>query len=189
MITKISDKIWKLTGSDKTNVYFLDFDKKIVIDCGNRRDRHILEQFLGKAVDLDKVDIVIFTHLHYDHIGNFDLFPNAEFYASREEIEDFEKSKEDVVLNGDMVSKFNVELKKLPEEFEGLKIISTPGHTRGSICLWYEPDKILFTGDTVFFNKKLGRLDLPTSVPEEMNNSVMKLIDYNFKTLAPGHDY
>ncbi len=189
MITKISDRIWKFTGTDRTNVYFLDFDKKVIIDTGYRKDRHLIDQFLGKLVDFKKVDIVIFTHLHYDHIGNFDLFPNAEFYASQQEIDDFRKNQYDSILNDDMVSKFKVELKPLTDEIAGLEVIPSPGHTRGSICLWYKPDRVLFTGDTLFFSKNMGRTDLPNSAPKEINKSIMKLIPYNFRVLAPGHDY
>lgn len=189
MITKISGKVWKYTGSDKANVYFLDIGKKIIIDTGNRADKQEIEKLLSKVVDFDKVDIVIFTHLHYDHMGNFDLFPNAEFYASEQEIKEFKKNPSDAVLNDDIIGKFNIELKPLPAKLEGLEIINTPGHTSGSVCVWYASEKILFTGDTLFSGKATGRTDLPTSAPDKLNSSILKLVDYNAKILAPGHDY
>lgn len=190
MFGKIGENIWKFTGSDKSNVFLIDGKKKVMIDAGNRTDRQHLLMFMGKAVDFAKVDAVIFTHLHYDHCGNFDMFPNAEFYASEEEISDYNSNKDGAVLDAvvaEMLSK--VKLKPLPAELYGLKVISTPGHTRGSICLWYAVEKALFTGDTIFGNKKQGRVDLPTSVPSEMKNSVMRLIDVPYKILCPGHDY
>lgn len=189
MITKISDKVWKHTGSDMSNMYFLDVGKKIVIDAGNRSDRQEVSQFLGKVVDFADVEIVIFTHLHYDHIGNFDLFPNAEFYASEEEIKAFEKSAYDTVLSEEIVEKFKIKLKPLPSKLEGLEIIKTPGHTSGSVCIWYPAERILFTGDTLFRKKATGRTDLPTSVPKKLNESILKLVEYNARVLAPGHDY
>ena len=188
---KISENVWKFTGpSDKANVYLLDGDKKIIIDTGNRTDRDHLKNFMGRAVDFDKVDVVIFTHLHYDHCGNFDLFPNAEFYASAGELDDFKEDKDSVVLDAVVAEKLSsVELKPLPEELYGLKRIDTPGHTRGSICLWCEKEQVLFTGDTLFGSKKQGRVDLPTSAPEEMKNSIMRILELSSKILAPGHDY
>ena len=83
----------------------------------------------------------------------------------------------------------SVELNPLPKNIQGLEVINTPGHTKGAVCLWYPEDKILFSGDTMFYNKNIGRLDLPTSVPGEMRNSLIKLLDYNYKILCPGHDY
>ena len=108
MIKKVSDKIWKIPSEG--NVYFLDFEEKIIIDTSARINRHIIEQFLGKVVDFDKVDKVIFTHLHYDHSGNFDLFPKAKFFASQEEIEDFKKDPRGAILDPFMAGKFDIEL-------------------------------------------------------------------------------
>ena len=188
MISQVAENVWKLDAD--SNVYFLNFDKKIIIDTGRRSNRHLLEQYLPKVVDFSNIEIVIFTHLHYDHIGNFDLFSNAKFYASKQEIADFNENKNNAVLDENIADIFNVELNELPENIEGLKVIETPGHTRGSICLWYEKDKILFTGDTIFRNKRItGRTDLPTSSPDEIRESIMKLLDYNFKIICPGHDY
>jgi len=188
IISRITDKVWKLSSDG--NLYFLDFDKKIIIDTGARSNVHIVRQFLSKIIDFEKVGIVIFTHLHFDHVGNFDLFPNAEFYASAESIEDFQENPFGCVLMQDIAVKLkSVKLNPLPDRFYGLEIIKTPGHTRGSICLWYPEEKILFSGDTLFFNRNMGRLDLPTSVPDKMNESLMKLVAYNYKILCPGHDY
>lgn len=190
MFGKISKSVWKFTGSDKSNVYFVEGEKKIMIDAGNRTDRDNFINFMGRAVDFKTVDIVIFTHLHYDHCGNFDLFPNAEFYASGQEIFDFKNDGKSAVLDAVVAEKLKqVELKELPKELFGLYLLNTPGHTRGSICLWYEKDKVLFTGDTLFGNKMQGRVDLPTSAPHEMKKSIMKIIEIPFKALAPGHDY
>jgi glyoxylase-like metal-dependent hydrolase (beta-lactamase superfamily II) len=188
---KIGEKIWKFTGpSDMSNVYFIDGSKKIMIDTANRTDREHLKNFMGKVVDFDKVDIVLFTHLHLDHCGNFDLFPNAVFYASPAEIQSFREDAHGTVLDEVVADKLSrLQIKPLPDELFGLKVIETPGHTIGSICLWYEAEKALFTGDTLFSSKKQGRVDLPNSAPEEMKNSQMKLIEIPFKILCPGHDY
>lgn len=192
MLTKVAANIWKFTGTDKVNIYYLDLDKKMIIDTGYRSDRQLIKQFLGGLVKFEEIEIVVFTHLHHDHIGNFDFFPNAEFYASAEEIADFQKDKEGAVLEDDILQKFvssGIQLKPLQEEINGLKVIKTPGHTRGSVCLWYAPEKILFSGDTLFPHKQVGRTDLPNSAPSELHGSIMQLLEYNFKILCPGHDY
>jgi glyoxylase-like metal-dependent hydrolase (beta-lactamase superfamily II) len=40
------------------------------------------------------------------------------------------------------------------------RVLHTPGHSPGSSCLWFEGEKILFTGDTLFAGS-VGRTDLP----------------------------
>jgi len=185
MIKEIAPKIWKLNVD--SNVYFLDLKEKIVIDAGPKSYREIVEKELSKVVDLDKVDRVIFTHLHYDHMGNFDLFPNAEFYASPEEIDLFEKNKMYAIGDPLLAANFKVKLNPL-KDFLGLKVINSPGHTKGSICLYYEKEKVLFSGDTLFFNG-IGRTDFPFSDPSRMEESLEQLEKVGYKILAPGHDY
>lgn len=185
MIKKVCDKVWKVSAD--SNIYFFDSDEKIIIDAGNRAHRSIVKQFLSKVVEFDQVQKVVFTHLHYDHIGNFDLFKNAKFFASEQSIEDFKKDPVSTVLKPDIAKMFNVELNPL-HYLTNLEIIHTPSHTRGSICLWYEKERLLFSGDTIF-KQGYGRTDLPTSQPGMQKETILKLLEYNYKILCPGHDY
>ena len=190
-VKQITDKIWKFTGTDSANVY-LDIEKKLVIDCGNRRDHSELREAILQVIELNKIKIVVFTHMHYDHIGNFDLFPNAEIYASKQEINDFIRDKPGTVLSEEIIElleKSDKKLNELPLEIGGLKVLNTPGHTSGSVCFWLEDKKILFSGDTMFGPKRFGRMDLPTSNPELFENGLKNLFKCNFEILCPGHDY
>jgi len=185
MIKEIAPKVWKLNVD--SNVYFLDFKEKIVVDTGPKAYRAIVEEELGKVVSLDKVDRVIFTHLHYDHSGNFGLFKKAKFYASSEEIKLLEKNK--VYAIGDPLLAMNFRVKLHPlNDFLGLKVIKTPGHSLGSVCLYYAKEKVLFSGDTLFFNG-FGRVDFPFSDPGKMEESLESLRKIKYRILAPGHDY
>lgn len=70
--------------------------RTIAVDTGFRavaapeRGRRILRQVETALADLDSdpagVNDVIITHLHYDHAGNLDLFPNAAFHLQEREI-------------------------------------------------------------------------------------------------------
>ena len=69
-----------------------------------------------------------------------------------------------------------------------LKVIHTPGHTRGGVCLYSEADKIVITGDSLFAGS-IGRTDLPGGDYEELMESLLKKLvvigdDY---TVYPGH--
>ncbi len=186
MIRKVADNVWKFNVG--SNAYLLKTGKNIVIDTGDRGHRDNLKKYFDKVLDPEKVDIVIFTHLHYDHIGNFDFFSNAAYYASEESIKDYEENPVATILSNDMAEKFRGIKLNPAKDMHGLRMIKTPGHTNGSMCIFYEKEKILFSGDTIF-DKGIGRTDLPTSNPEKMQESIMKLVDINHKILCPGHDY
>ncbi len=177
MIKKIRDDVWKI--SFDSNCYLIG---DILIDTCPRCFMSEFAQELGSLIDLTAVRKVMFTHLHYDHCGNADLFPNATIYASSAAIEDYSKNKAEAVLGDAPDLKL-----ELLESFDGFQVISVPGHTRGSVAILYKD--LLFSGDTWFGKGCHGRTDLPTSVPAEMEASLEKLKKLKFKLLCPGHDY
>lgn len=178
---KIFDKVYKITAD--CNVYFLDLDKKIVIDTSSSNYRDLIK----KELNCDKIDIVIFTHLHYDHIGNWDLFKNAKFYASDSEIDFFNKVRLGTVLDAKTLKNFKAKLNRLSTlNLSYFEIINTPGHTVGSVCLLYK--NVLFSGDTLF-DSCSGRVDLPSSRPLEMKKSLDLLKKVKSSILCCGHDY
>ena len=66
-------------------------------------------------------------------------------------------------------------------------VLSTPGHTPGSVC--FQVGDCLFTGDTLFVGS-CGRVDLPGSNPEHMHASLRRLASLPDElTVLPGHDY
>jgi hydroxyacylglutathione hydrolase len=182
---QLDTDVWKLNVD--SNVYLLELDKWTVIDTGPKSYKSQVRSELLKIIDLKKVERVIFTHLHYDHIGNFDLFPRAKFFASKEEIGYFKKNPLFAVGDTSLCQSFKVDLTPLTS-LEGFDVIETPGHTRGSICLFYKRKGILFSGDTLF-NEGEGRTDLPNSAPDLMELSLNQLRKLGFRVLAPGHDY
>lgn len=67
----------------------------------------------------------------------------------------------------------------------GIRVIHTPGHTAGSVC--FLADSALLSGDTLFL-RSIGRTDLQTSDPEQMQQSLEKLKQLDPElTVYPGH--
>lgn len=189
---KLTSAIWKLNVD--SNVYLINLKEKLIIDTGPRAYHETVKEELAKITALDEIKTVILTHVHYDHAGNIDIFPNAGIFASKKEIEDFNRNP---LLAFNIDPKIILQLRKRLEDIGSIKeqlkksqieIIPVPGHTAGSIALFYKKEKILFSGDCLFENG-IGRYDLPNSVPEEMEKSLDKLKKINYKILAPGHDY
>ncbi len=76
-------------------------------------------------------------------------------------------------------------------DFAGItfRCISTPGHTRGSSCLYCEKEKVLFSGDTLFF-ESAGRCDLKTGNEKALLDSLTKLFGLPEDiTVYPGHGF
>lgn len=68
------------------------------------------------------------------------------------------------------------------------EILHTPGHTEGSICLYFAPEKKLIAGDTLFAGS-IGRTDLPggsmQKIMRSLHNTVLALPDET--VVVPGH--
>ncbi|MCK4247341.1 MAG: MBL fold metallo-hydrolase, partial [Methanomicrobia archaeon] len=67
-----------------------------------------------------------------------------------------------------------------------LEVLHTPGHTDGSICLYDEAKKIMFSGDT-FFIDGIGRTDLPSGNEEALKESLERLASLDIEKVYPGH--
>ena len=67
-------------------------------------------------------------------------------------------------------------------------VLHTPGHTEGSICLYFEPEKKLIAGDTLFAGS-IGRTDLPggsmQKIMRSLHDTVLALPDET--VVVPGH--
>lgn len=68
-------------------------------------------------------------------------------------------------------------------------IIPVPGHTAGSMCLLYR-DRFLFTGDHLWWDPELRRLDSPQQLvwdAEALHHSIATLAQYSFEWVLAGH--
>jgi glyoxylase-like metal-dependent hydrolase (beta-lactamase superfamily II) len=188
---KICEDVYKIPGH--SNVYLILKPTPTIIDTSNRTNSQNVKSGIEK-ISLDKIEIVLLTHLHYDHVENVGLFKNAKFYADEEEIKNYQTSPKDFFIR-DISSKVDNILKTkliyLPKKIAELEVIKVPGHTRGSVAFLDKKRKLLFSGDTIFA-KGIGRTDLNNSLPNKMRDSIKKLVDKIKKSkliLCPGHDF
>jgi len=68
-----------------------------------------------------------------------------------------------------------------------LRVIHTPGHTPGGICLYDPETKVLFSGDTVFTGGCFGRYDFPGGDRTALAASIERLGMLDVEGLYPGH--
>ena len=191
----VADGLYKIRANSNCFVLLGAHEEDtVVIDTGDRTFHSGVGSALTSLVNPDHVRAVVLTHFHYDHIGNADLFPNATFYAGAQEIENYRRDPLGTILHPGIAELFaRVVVPRLAPlsqpRFRNLVVLATPSHTSGAICLFDEQRKILFSGDTLFDHGRLGRVDLPTSVPDQTDATLKKIAALGYQTLCPGHDY
>ena len=191
---------------------------KIIIDTGINPKTDALPEFgrivkqspsqridrqLAKiGVPLDEIDIVINTHLHYDHTAYNKLFKKATFIVQKREMrhafvpEKFESQFYQPRSHFD-VPDLNYELIKGDYELvEGIHILSTPGHSPGHQSVLVETEElgpIIIAGDAVYFKESLEKEVLPAIVynPSQCLSSLQRIKRIAQKKGAevfPSHD-
>ncbi len=176
--------ISQTVGVNFTNCYLIG--KKngnaIIVDPGDEANK-IMDMIVKNNV---KVDKIINTHGHFDHIAaNLKIkeATNAEIYIHKDD----QKALIDPIKNLSVkLGKTNLVKLKKPDNLikEGdiievedykFKIIHTPGHSPGSICLYDKGKGVLISGDTIF-NMGIGRTDFLDSSHKTLMKSIKKKI-------------
>lgn len=168
----------KTEGSERTekipvwSVYIEHPDARIIFDTGERHpsDRGILENRLLQQLTLcgvepEEIDYIIMSHLHNDHAGNMNLFPNARVIVQRQEFEDAMEA----VQHGNPIGIYHredldIEVKWMLVEgryhlLDGIELIPFPGHTKGLQGMLLSLDhtgKILLTSDACYTSIHFG---------------------------------
>jgi hydroxyacylglutathione hydrolase len=140
---------------------------------------------------------IVITHAHIDHIGGaakLKRLTGAPVLLNQNDNALLKmlgiqatwigmRAPENVAIDGSLSTGDNVRTGGLTAD-----VLHTPGHTEGSICLYFAAEKKLLAGDTLFAGS-IGRTDLPggsyTKIMQSLHGPVLALPDET--VVVPGH--
>ena len=181
-------------GKWKENCYVVSnlYSDALIIDPGGAEN--IIYNFI-KDKNLN-VQAILNTHSHYDHVGAIKILKDKLLIPL------FLHSKDEKLLNSanlysdlfDGIGPIKIptvdyyydqiDIQDYITNFS-IKVIFTPGHTKGGVCLLIED--CLFTGDTLF-KGNIGRVDLPGGEELTLNKSLKIISKFPIQTkIYPGH--
>ena len=179
-----------------SNLFLVGGRDPILIDTGTGEHTKGILESLGQAVELEKLKAIVLTHRHYDHVGGAGVMMRrlgAKVFIHELDAE--------VVGNGDRWGTMSAMFNRTVEAIDitpikaghrfltgdhDLKVLHTPGHSSGSICLYDESSKDLISGDTVFVGG-VGRWDLPSGDYDALVRSLRVLRNMDVRNIHPGH--
>ncbi len=131
-------------------VEFKDDGKRVMIDTGYGPGKGKLLTEMKKADILpESISDILITHIHPDHVGGLQSFPNAKIHIAREEYEAWEKDDSRKALAQCLPVKEALDLFEYgTEAVSGLTALKFAGHTPGH-TVFQMKDDCYFVGDIV----------------------------------------
>lgn len=201
--------LWQGYGNNCNSCLFTDVlegnKPHILIDPGHVTNemmedcfQSLCEVIHADGFNIDDVGLIINTHSHIDHCEANDRMAegNSVQIAMSKDEEGFRKT-----LGIRMNAMLGVNSPQFTTTLfldegklslgEGrnrldLQILLTPGHSPGSVCLYWPEKKVLITGDVLFFGS-IGRTDFPGGQLSALKDSINRLSLLDVDYIVPGH--
>lgn len=185
---------WKSMQENNCNSYLIGGEMPILIDPGHQ---HLVEHLIKKMEKdgnrPEDIRGIITTHIHPDHFEAVQTLarPGVFIALHREEEQFMEEVGSDFYRASGMEKpKINVDFYLQEGELQvgskTLQVLHTPGHSPGSISLYWPEKKALFTGD-VIFPMGVGRTDFPGGDGALLRESIERLAQLDAEWLLSGH--
>jgi glyoxylase-like metal-dependent hydrolase (beta-lactamase superfamily II) len=184
--------LWSSMSANNCNTYLIDGPARVLIDPGHAHlFGHVEGGLKTLGLGIEDIDLVIATHCHPDHLEAVKLFKDRQaLFAVHQE--DWKLVQEMGRYLGAAVEPdfynpaFFLQEGELVVKGLEFQVVHTPGHSPGSISLYWPEQKALFTGD-VIFREGLGRTDLPGGNGGTLKESIKRLAGIEVERLLPGH--
>jgi len=176
------------------NTYLVLGPPNVLIDPGHSRYADHVEKGLDElGISWQDIELVICTHSHPDHIEDAARWKDKGVPMALHK-DDWELAR---APDNFMMSAYGISPAGLEPDFflqEGtlfvrslrMEVLHTPGHSPGSISLYWPREKALFTGDLVF-QDGIGRTDIPGGDGKTLKQSIRRLRSLDIAYMLPGH--
>ena len=169
-------------GAYQENAYVINGE--LLIDPG--------DDFPALRAACPRPRVILLTHGHFDHMlaaEQIQKESGAQVYVHEDDT---------AMLSDPVLSMYDLAVARLPmptqiayrtygDSFENFRVIHTPGHTPGSVCLYEAAEGALLSGDTLF-RAGFGRTDLAGGSMSQMISSIRMLFRLPNETVVyPGH--
>lgn len=196
---KLTDELyvyeWTNPFENNCNSFYIGGNVGALIDPGLRSYvPDLLKRMKNDGINEDDIRYVINTHSHPDH------FDGAAYFNGRDSVsiglndEELAFYRE---IGSSMYRLFGLEAPEIDIDMvlregdvemggESFRILHVPGHSPGSIALYWPTRKALFPGD-VIFAQNVGRTDFPGGSGQQLKESIRTLSRLDVEYLLPGH--
>jgi len=169
-------------------------ENSILIDTGlDLCLQGVLDNIKKDDLDPEKIELIITTHSHPDHFDGIKSFMGKNTQMALHPEEDrFLKETGMGFYNmfGLQLPEYRVDIPLQEGEFKvkntTFEIYHTPGHSPGSISIYWPEKKALIVGD-VIFQAGVGRTDFPGGDGNLLKQSIERLSKLDVEYLLPGH--
>lgn len=186
--------IWRGVFENNSNMYCFGEPLNILFDPGLTHHLDLrFEAMKGDGLDPEAVKMIVNTHCHPDH------FEGSEYFM---------RKTVPIAMHGDEIAFLNDVGPKFYEMMgmkfpslsfdlslaEGkwkvgdveLEVFLTPGHSPGSICVYWPEKRALVCGDLIF-RESVGRVDFPGGSADKLRESIDRMSSLDIEYLLPGH--
>ncbi len=192
------------------NIYCIADDGLTLVDTGFRgRLGAIINSVCSLGYSLQDIRRIIVTHHHPDHTGNLARLkeltgamviahagdaPYINGILPQPGLQRLTRLAKYMTLLGWSWAFTPVRVDVMVKDGDvlpllgGMQVVHTPGHTPGSICLWFEQRKVLIVGDVLAhrFGLRLPALMFTADIAQEIR-SISRLLGLDFEVICFGH--
>ncbi len=186
--------IWRGVFENNCNMYYFGEPYNILFDPGLAKYLDVrFEDMKKDGLDPDDIKMVVATHSHPDHFEGVQYFQDKGI---------------PVAMHSDEIEFYNTEGPRFCQMFgmpfpevnfdhvleDGtwdtgsgeLEVLHTPGHSPGSVCVYWKDKKAMACGDLVF-EMSFGRVDFPGGDGKQLADSIRRISAIETEYLLPGH--
>jgi glyoxylase-like metal-dependent hydrolase (beta-lactamase superfamily II) len=186
--------LWQNPYENNCNTYVIDGEVTVLIDPGHSRYLgQVFKKMEKDGISSEAIDLVLLTHSHPDHFEGLEAFLGRSVKIAMNHEEErylLESGKLLFEMMRQPLPKFRIDFYLKEGELhlgeKTFHIYETPGHSPGSISIYWPEKKTLLTGDLIFYGG-VGRTDFIEGNSKLLMESIERLSELDTEILLPGH--